>query len=163
MQRSCGSAKERKKTPQNINAVELQYNRLSTTTHVFLGGMRSELSGEYVQYILVYPPALGERRERKIIRINFSQTYKCKRNNTNRNILIRTTNPTTTTLFSTTFGLARSFISMRNQPLICYFLILSPSVSRLNVLFLILKREHHSHWYIVVCVFFSKFFLPFSM
>jgi len=47
---------------------------MSRGTHVFFSRMRSELPGEHVQYILIYPSALGERSECKIVWVNFSQT-----------------------------------------------------------------------------------------
>lgn len=50
-------------------------------THVFLGGMRSEFSGKHVQYVLIYPSAFGERGEREIIRIDFSQTWEGENKN----------------------------------------------------------------------------------
>lgn len=43
--------------------------------------MRSEFSGKHVQYVLVYPSAFGERGEREIIRIDFSQTWEGENKN----------------------------------------------------------------------------------
>lgn len=41
---------------------------------VLLGGMCPEFPGEHVQYPLPHPPALSERREREVVRVDFPQT-----------------------------------------------------------------------------------------
>lgn len=43
-------------------------------THIFFGRMCSELSGEDVQDLLADPAALGERREREVVRVDLAET-----------------------------------------------------------------------------------------
>ena len=52
-------------------------NRSSSKTNVtdvFLDGMGAELAGEDVEDLLADPAALGERREREVVRVHLAQT-----------------------------------------------------------------------------------------
>ncbi len=42
--------------------------------------MSSELSGKDVEYLLTNPATFGERRERKVVRVDFAKTCEKKRN-----------------------------------------------------------------------------------
>lgn len=53
--------------------VDGQCSRLDAPL-VLLGRMGAELTCEHIQNFLTYPAPLRERRERKVVRINFSQT-----------------------------------------------------------------------------------------
>ena len=50
------------------------------SSYVFLDGVSSKLSGENIEDLLSNPTTFGERRERKVVRVDFAQT--CKENKT---------------------------------------------------------------------------------
>lgn len=58
----------------NFLVINRQLASLDATL-VLLGRMRPELTCEHVQDLLAHPPALRERRERKVVRIHFAKAY----------------------------------------------------------------------------------------